>query len=126
MENTDTIINIENYDNECPICLISLNDHPQDIVHLKCCKKNLHVECYIRCMSQKKECPMCRNNNKNITETHIFPPLQVPLMLTTPQYRFINHENRRCYICRYYVIPTCSILFTIGFISYSLNYKLSP
>jgi hypothetical protein len=46
-------------DNECPICLSTLNT--QDIVIMNCCKKRIHANCYIRWLLVKKECPMCRN-----------------------------------------------------------------
>jgi len=124
MENTDTIINIEKDDNECPICLISLNEHPQDIVHLKCCKKDLHIECYIRCMNQKKECPMCRNNNKiALTET-IFPPihlpLQEPLLSSPPQFRILIQN--RLQMCRSFILPASIILSIMSVVSYYMNF----
>jgi hypothetical protein len=54
---------------DCPICLTNLKTE-EDIVELQCCKKTLHVTCYIKCMEQKKECPMCRKQNKKYEELH--------------------------------------------------------
>ncbi len=36
---------------ECPICLESLTG---TVVHLGCCKKQVHIQCYV------SRCPMCR------------------------------------------------------------------
>jgi hypothetical protein len=67
----DTVINIPEYDcdndddsddcDDCPICLTTFKS-AEDIVHMQCCKKMLHISCYINCITQKKECPMCRKN----------------------------------------------------------------
>ena len=54
---------------DCPICLNNLKTE-EDIVELQCCKKAIHVTCYIKCMEQKKECPMCRKQNKKYEELH--------------------------------------------------------
>ena len=67
------IVNIpklnEDNDDDCPICLNNL-ESDEDIVELQCCKKAIHVTCYIKCMEQKKECPMCRKHNKKLEEFH--------------------------------------------------------
>ena len=43
---------------ECPICLDPLSTG--NVLNLTCCHQNMHVQCYIDCMSVKRECPMCR------------------------------------------------------------------
>jgi len=63
----DTIINIPIYDcenddtDDCPICLCNFKT-AEDIVHMQCCKKMMHISCYLNCITQKKTCPMCRQN----------------------------------------------------------------
>ena len=42
---------------ECPICIEPLSG---TFTTMGCCKKTLHVDCYIKCMKQKPACPMCR------------------------------------------------------------------
>jgi len=50
-------------DEECPICLESLND---DTLQLQCCKKIFHLPCIVKCLSHKMECPMCRHQHEYI------------------------------------------------------------
>jgi len=78
----DTIIHIEyECEHECPICLNDFDTNLQDTIIVKCCKKQFHIECYVRCMNQKKECPMCRAVNTTFNTSTIFPPvLQTPLI----------------------------------------------
>jgi hypothetical protein len=52
---------------ECPICLLLLS--AQNTIHLPCCKKELHTECYLKCMHEKKICPMCRQDNMSFAHS---------------------------------------------------------
>ena len=51
--------------NECPICLLELDN---DII-LDCCSQKLHKKCYNKCVSYKLECPLCRNTDKFINKS---------------------------------------------------------
>jgi hypothetical protein len=92
MEVKDIVIDIgidcdKDKDKECPICLNDFDSTDQDTVILKCCKKEFHIECYIRCINQKKECPMCRNQIMLTNTTNIFPSiLQTPLLSPPTQH----------------------------------------
>jgi hypothetical protein len=89
MEVKDTIIDIDcDKDKECPICLNDFDSTQQDTVILKCCKKEFHIECYIRCVNQKKECPMCRNQIMSTNTSNILFPaiLQTPLLSPPTQH----------------------------------------
>jgi hypothetical protein len=52
-------------DEDCPICLTVLQSK-EDTVLLECCKKQLHITCYMKCIEQKTECPMCRGNKERL------------------------------------------------------------
>jgi hypothetical protein len=96
MEVKDTIIDIDidcDKDKECPICLNDFDSTQQDTVILKCCKKEFHIECYIRCVNQKKECPMCRAPIMPTNTNTIFPTiLQTPLIpLPTQHYSIFTN-----------------------------------
>jgi hypothetical protein len=56
-------------DQECPICLLSLNNNPS--ITVSCCNKQFHTICYTKCMMSKLVCPMCRANQSVTTETII-------------------------------------------------------
>lgn len=45
-------------DTECPICLSEINN---TVTTTGCCKKPFHTECYLKCIQQKNECPLCRS-----------------------------------------------------------------
>jgi len=64
---------------ECPICTDELTG---STVNLGCCKKSMHVECLIKCMKQKLNCPMCRAHHESLrivqdVESQVFVPIQV-------------------------------------------------
>jgi hypothetical protein len=59
-------------DLDCPICLNLLEKG--DIIEVPCCNKNFHRQCYLECMKQKKECPMCRQDNTSYAVS-LFPEL---------------------------------------------------
>ena len=42
---------------ECPICLAPFSGSTTTV---GCCRKSLHTTCYVQCMQNKLECPMCR------------------------------------------------------------------
>ena len=57
---------------ECPICLEPLLG---TVVHLGCCKKQVHIQCYI------SRCPMCRAELPEppfSTSQHLIVPIPVP------------------------------------------------
>jgi hypothetical protein len=64
---------------ECPICTDPLTG---TLATLGCCRKVLHVECLVRCMKQKLDCPMCRARHENLrlvqdVESQILVPVAV-------------------------------------------------
>ena len=48
---------------DCPICAGPLTG---TLATLGCCKKMLHVECLIKCMKIKLDCPMCRTRHESL------------------------------------------------------------
>ena len=50
---------------ECPVCLEALSG---TVVHLGCCKKQVHIQCYVT------KCPLCRSD------------LPVPIHAVQPQH----------------------------------------
>ena len=66
---------------ECPVCLESLAG---TVVHLGCCKKQVHIQCYVT------RCPMCRAElpSPPLSERHVIVPVPVfppPTRQTTGQ-----------------------------------------
>ena len=64
---------------ECPICTDPLEG---TLATLGCCKKVMHVECLVKCMKQKLDCPMCRARHENLRlfqdmESQILVPIAV-------------------------------------------------
>ena len=64
---------------ECPICAEPLTG---TLATLGCCGKVLHVECFVRCMKVKLDCPMCRARHENLrmvqdVESQVFVPVAV-------------------------------------------------
>lgn len=57
--------------NECPICLEILSGNT---LTSHFCNKEYHVICYLRCMEQKQECPMCRRTFHEVIQVE---PIQV-------------------------------------------------
>ena len=49
-----------NLDEECSICLESLNDNRKEIIALKC-KHEFHFDCIHKYFAIKMECPLCRS-----------------------------------------------------------------
>jgi hypothetical protein len=64
---------------ECPICTEPLIG---TLATLGCCKKIIHVECLVKCMKQKLDCPMCRARHENLrlvqdVESQVLVPVAV-------------------------------------------------
>lgn len=64
---------------ECPICTDPLTG---TLATLGCCRKVLHVECLVRCMKQKLDCPLCRARHENLrlvqdVESQVLVPVAV-------------------------------------------------
>ena len=55
---------------ECPVCLEPLIG---TVVHLGCCKKQVHIQCYVT------RCPMCRAElpSPPLSERHVIVPVPV-------------------------------------------------
>lgn len=55
---------------ECPVCLEPLVG---TVVHLGCCKKQIHIQCYV------PKCPMCRADlpSPPLSERHVIVPVPV-------------------------------------------------
>jgi hypothetical protein len=61
---------------ECPVCLEELTG---TIVHLGCCKNQVHIQCYV------SKCPLCRAELPipHMPEpSHVIVPVPVPLYRT--------------------------------------------
>jgi hypothetical protein len=68
---------------ECPICLEPLAG---TVVHLGCCKKQVHIQCYV------SRCPLCRTELPLPVHTvpapsHVIIP--VPVQVPPNRWRFI-------------------------------------
>lgn len=66
---------------ECPICTDELTGN---VATLGCCRKNLHVECLVRCMKEKLDCPMCRARHESLRmvqdpESQVLVPVMVQM-----------------------------------------------
>jgi Ring finger domain len=64
---------------ECPICTEPLSG---TLATLGCCGKVLHVECFVKCMKVKLDCPMCRARHDNLrmvqdVESQVLVPVAV-------------------------------------------------
>ena len=55
---------------ECPVCLEPLMG---TVVHLGCCKKQVHIQCYVT------TCPMCRAElpSPPLSDRHVIVPIPV-------------------------------------------------
>jgi len=64
---------------ECPICLEQLTG---TIVHMECCKKEVHIQCYV------PRCPFCRAELPvpihAISTQHVIVPVGVPFVSVPP------------------------------------------
>lgn len=81
---------------ECPVCLEPLMG---TVVHLECCKKQVHIQCYIT------KCPMCRADlpSPPLSERHVIVPVPVPVF---PPTRQTNGQK---------LFATFSFVITLGF-----------
>ena len=63
---------------DCPVCLEPLTG---TVVHLGCCKKQVHIQCYVT------RCPMCRAElpSPPLSERHVIVPVPVFPPPTTRQ-----------------------------------------
>ena len=64
---------------ECPVCLETLSG---TIVHLGCCKKHVHIQCYVA------KCPLCRTDLPvpvhAVQPQHVIVP--VPVAVQSPRW----------------------------------------
>lgn len=70
---------------DCPVCLEPLTG---TVVHLACCRNQVHIQCYV------PKCPLCRAelpSPPNLNPTHTIIPVPVPLM-TQEQQRQMNRR----------------------------------
>jgi hypothetical protein len=64
---------------ECPICLENLTD---TLTTLGCCQKTFHLQCIVKCLKSKLECPMCRAHHVNLNivqdvESQVMVPVRI-------------------------------------------------
>ena len=88
---------------ECPICTEPLTG---TLAILGCCKKVIHVECLVKCMKQKLDCPMCRARHENLrlvqdVESQVLVPVAV-------QY---NNNN---FFRNFFAIVLCSAVIIVS------------
>ena len=131
----DTVINIPVYDcendddtDDCPICLSNFKT-AEDIVHMQCCKKMMHVSCYLNCITQKKQCPMCRKNitlhcdniSGNMLQATPFTNIGGSTIVTVHPTNMMGMYSLQqqsgvsaaCVVCRKYTMPF-TIMFAAG------------
>jgi hypothetical protein len=134
----DTVINIPDYDcenddsDDCPICLSNFKT-AEDVVHMQCCKKMMHVSCYINCITQKKQCPMCRKtitlhcdnisgnmlqpapftNINGSTIVAVHHPTNMMDMYSLQQQLGVSAASSACIVCKKYTMPL-TIMFAAG------------
>ena len=85
---------------ECPICLLPLVG---TLTTVGCCKKQFHANCFVQCMQQKGECPLCRSKEFII---NIGNETQTPIIETGIQ------KNARL-LC--YITSIISVIYTVQF-----------
>ncbi len=61
---------------ECPVCLENLTG---TVVHMECCKKQVHIQCYLT------KCPMCRASLPSPPSLSVIVPVPVPVYQQTPR-----------------------------------------
>ena len=69
---------------ECPICLDVLQG---SVTTIGCCRQSMHLECLVKCMKEKLECPLCRSRHESLrmvqdVESQILVPVAVELRNT--------------------------------------------
>ena len=72
-------------EDDCPICMEPLTG---TLATLGCCQKVLHVECLVKCMQQKLNCPLCRARHEGMrmvqdVESQVLVPVGI---------RYRNHD----------------------------------
>lgn len=65
-------------EDECPVCLEPLIG---TVVHLGCCKKQVHIQCYV------SRCPMCRAELPVPPNHHIIVPVPVEIQRPNPKWK---------------------------------------
>jgi len=89
---------------ECPICLTNLNN---TITITGCCQKSFHTDCYLKCMKQKAECPLCRSSDYVIKMENELP--QIVIMNEQPRHK-ITH-----------IVSLITFCFVITYTLYSVK-----
>jgi predicted transporter len=90
---------------ECPICLTNLNT---TITVTGCCQKSFHTECYLKCMKQKAECPLCRSSDYVIKMENELPQI----VIMNEQQRISTHAR---------VSQIILAWFVVGYLIYSIK-----
>lgn len=74
-------------DTECPICFEPFDN--SSITMTGCCKKQMHSNCYFKCMSLNTKCPMCRKSQQSL-EVAIPIPVPVTIVREDSHRRFVH------------------------------------
>lgn len=75
--------NFHSMADDCPVCLEPLTG---TVVHLGCCKKQVHIQCYV------PKCPMCRAElpiPPNHPPQHVIVPIPVEIRPPPPRWKVI-------------------------------------
>ena len=76
-------------DTECPICFEPFDN--SSITTTGCCKKQMHSNCYFKCMSLNTKCPMCRKSQQSLEVAIPVPvPIQVTVTREESHKKFVN------------------------------------
>jgi len=72
----------------CPICLETLEGN---LATIGCCRQTMHVECLVKCMKQKLDCPLCRSRHESLRMIQdVESQVLVPVMVETRNQKFFR------------------------------------
>lgn len=81
---------------DCPICYEEISGA---VTKMGCCQKNMHAECYIKCMARKTECPMCRaDQNFEMPEIEGEEEEEEPVTTTAILHFNQRSDNKKIFI----------------------------
>jgi hypothetical protein len=100
------------YSSECPICSEELINP----FKTTCCKQNLHLECFEKCVNNNSKCPFCRTSHLFFTDIqiqndrqdiHIIQNIQntiiniqeIPVRYYSRRFNFIALVSCCCFLC---------------------------
>ncbi len=94
--------------NECPICFEEMNV----FITVGCCKKNIHLDCFLKCLKETESCPFCRKHYMNPFTN--FRTQTVVQILDSPVNRQIRTIDE--VYCVYYRLQFIGVCFILLFL----------